>query len=348
MKKFISRLIAVVTAIVLMVSAWGGTIDPRQWALPSIATLFLPIVTMVAAVVTALLVVSKQWRSALIVVLAAVLCWPSLRLVVAHPGSSYDDSGVGQDSLLTVLTMNVGLFDWTGTNPNASMEYILNQDVDIVVMQEATIYGTFEQQRTLRSLLDRMHKQYPYRTTTRRDRVIMSKWPYTAVIDNRLADNGASAWDVHLPGGDVRVMNIHLASMYLSSDDRHLIDSLNTSGGRVQRLRSVSLKLRDAFAKHADQAIALREFIDGCDGDLLVLGDMNDTPASYAYRTLRGRDLHDAWAQVGHGIGHTFHGNHLFVKIDHVFYRGNLQAVDCHCVRAGDSDHYPIVARFVR
>ena len=81
---------------------------------------------------------------------------------------------------------------------------------------------------------------------------------------------------------------------------------------------------------------------------IVIMGDLNDTPGSFAYRTLCGEDLRDAWADTGFGPMYTFHANHMYVKIDHIFYRGNIKPLICRRDKEGESDHYPMVAVFER
>ena len=92
----------------------------------------------------------------------------------------------------------------------------------------------------------------------------------------------------------------------------------------------------------------MRKLIDDSPGDVLVMGDMNDTPGSYAYRTVCGDDLRDAWAEAGFGPTYTYHDHHLYVKIDHILYRGNMKLLSCRRDKEGESDHYPLVAVFER
>ena len=106
--------------------------------------------------------------------------------------------------------------------------------------------------------------------------------------------------------------------------------------------------MRRSFALRGDDASTLRHAIDASPANLIVCGDMNDVSTSYVYRTICGEDLRDAWADTGFGPTYTFNANHLYVKIDHILYRGNLKPLSCSRVKGGESDHYPVVAVFQR
>ena len=62
---------------------------------------------------------------------------------------------------------------------------------------------------------------------------------------------------------------------------------------------------------------------------------------------LRRRDMRDTFTECGNGFAHTYHDNRFYFKIDHIMYRGSLDAVAWKRDKSGDSDHYPQVATFV-
>ena len=350
--KYIFRLISIVVAFGLLFAAYGGRVDPAIWTLPSLASLALPIVTLVALIALALMAIFKQWRAAVVIVGALLLSWPTLRLIspftLVHP--SPDDS----KTQLKVLTMNVREFNWNINHgkPSASMRYILDQDADIVVIQEGLVDFSFEGIKTVKPMLKELYKKYPYRKKPFYDVGILSKYPFTEVSSPILEpDNNGyfiKAWDVEAPGGDLRVMSMHLSSLRFTRNDSKVIESINKPSNRKKRIKSVANKLDEGFRIHARQARAMRQLLDDSPDDVIVMGDMNDTPGSFTYRTVCGEDLHDAWADAGFGPTYTFNDHHLYVKIDHILYRGSMKLLSCRRDKAGDSDHYPLVAVFER
>jgi endonuclease/exonuclease/phosphatase (EEP) superfamily protein YafD len=348
--KYILHLLAVVAAFALLFAAYGGRIDPMVWALPSLVTLALPAVAVVVLALLALLVLCRQWRSAVILVGALFLAWPTLRLI--SPLNLYSDKADPDKSQLKVLTMNVTEFNWynDSTLPSKNMRYILDEDADIVLIQEGLVYFSYEQQPRLASMLDELYKKYPYRKKHFFDVGILSKYPFTDVkspaLDRDTMNYFIKAWDVQTPAGELRVVNMHLSSLKLTANESNVIESMNVASGRKRRIQSVATKLESGFQTHARQARALRAMLDEDSGDVLVVGDMNDTPGSYAYRTICGEDLRDAWAETGFGPIYTYHEHYMYVKIDHILYRGDIKPLWCRRVKAGESDHYPVVALF--
>ncbi|MBR6431539.1 MAG: hypothetical protein IKS64_01640, partial [Muribaculaceae bacterium] len=86
--RFIFKVIAILTAVVLLVSAYSGWIDPRTWAWPAIAGLAFPIVMMGVLVVAVLCLLLRQWRALAILSAAILLAWPAIRLHMPLKGSN--------------------------------------------------------------------------------------------------------------------------------------------------------------------------------------------------------------------------------------------------------------------
>lgn len=350
--KYICRFISVIVAFVLLFSAYGGRVDPSIWVLPSLATLALPVVAIVAIALLALFALFRQWRAAALIVGAMLLSWPTLRLIspftVIHPSADKEKTQ------FSVLTMNVTEFNWFDPDavPSKSLRYILDQNADVVVIQEGLVYYDYDQLESVKPLLKELYEKYPYRQKPFFDVGILSKHPFTEVKAPVLKQDTIGyfikAWDVEAPGGDLRVVGMHLSSLRFTLNDSKVIESMNVPSDRKHRIKSVATKLDNGFNSHARLARAMRQLLDETVGDVVVLGDMNDTPGSFAYRTVCGDDLRDAWADTGFGPTYTFNAHHLYVKIDHILYRGDMKALSCRRDKAGDSDHYPLVAVFER
>lgn len=349
--KYIFRIISIIAAFVLLFSAYGGRVNPNIWTLPSMATLALPVIALCVLVLLAVLALFRQWRSAAVLFGALLLSWPTSRLIsplnLFHPEADPDKVQ------LKVLTMNVTQFNWVdGDKPNKSMRYILDQNADVVAIQEGLVDFSYEQLEPVKPMLKELYKKYPYRKKAFFDVGILSKYPYTEVkssaLDKDKLNYFIKAWDVQAPGGDIRVVSMHLSSLRFTQNDSKIIESMNKPSNRKRRVKSVVRKLDNGFRTHVRQVTAMRKLLDETTGDVIVMGDMNDTPGSYTYRTLCGDDLLDAWAESGFGPTYTFHAHHLYVKIDHIFYRGNMKLLTCRRDKEGESDHYPLVAIFER
>jgi endonuclease/exonuclease/phosphatase family metal-dependent hydrolase len=80
---------------------------------------------------------------------------------------------------------------------------------------------------------------------------------------------------------------------------------------------------------------------------VILCGDFNDIPTSYAYFTVK-QQLSDAFLAKGWGFGQTFKKIFPTLRIDQVFYDPSmLKAVGYRKYRTPLVDHYPQFANFV-
>jgi endonuclease/exonuclease/phosphatase family metal-dependent hydrolase len=121
----------------------------------------------------------------------------------------------------------------------------------------------------------------------------------------------------------------------LASDDNQTIDEIKT----------LSTSLRQGFIRRASQAQVVKSYIDRSPYPVIVLGDFNDTPVSYAYTKIR-KGLNDAFVKSGFGAGFTYRGNYPPNRIDYILYDNNLISTKFDILKVKYSDHYPILASF--
>ncbi len=76
---------------------------------------------------------------------------------------------------------------------------------------------------------------------------------------------------------------------------------------------------------------------------VILCGDFNDPPFSYAYNTL-SKDLNDTFIDEGKGTGATYIGKIPFFRIDFILY-DKLLCINHEVINSKWSDHYPIMAR---
>ena len=141
------------------------------------------------------------------------------------------------------------------------------------------------------------------------------------------------------------LINNHLESFKLTMEDRSHYSAFikNLNSETLDGLRSsIEQKLGPAFRIRARQARAVAEEIKKIDTDyVLVCGDFNDTPISYAHRTIQG-SLKDAYAASGRGVGVTYNENFFWFRIDNILHSANMKPINCTVDKVRYSDHYPL------
>ena len=75
---------------------------------------------------------------------------------------------------------------------------------------------------------------------------------------------------------------------------------------------------------------------------VIICGDFNDVPNSYAYNTI-GKGTHDAFTDKGTGIGRTYAGVSPTLRIDHIFADKHFNIEQYIRARKKISDHYPLI-----
>ena len=351
----------------VLCSGWAGSVDPRRWALPAVVGLTYPLAVIVALTALLVTLLAKAWKALAALALALLLTWPALRVnVPMHVASSAASDSI---DTFTILTFNVRGFssDTDDEEINVTMRYILDVNADVVMLQETSMGPKdYFYKPNMQPLLREIEAKYPYHSRGYHDVAILSRYPYTVREDSTLR-NGigapdnihteyhayAKVFDIDMPRGrQVRVIGTHMQSIGLSDSDKQAYHNLThldsvSDGRQINQVRhSLYKKLAGAFYRRAGESQQLRSAIDGYDGNVVVCGDFNDTPASYCYWTVRGDDLADAYAQCGCGMTYTFNSNLMLFKIDHVLYKGAMRAIDIRRDKAGASDHYPLLTTF--
>ncbi len=155
-----------------------------------------------------------------------------------------------------------------------------------------------------------------------------------------------SGWaDVKLKKDTVRIYILHLTSNRITEESEKLIEE-----GKLQESRtwitagSLIRKYSSASVHRAVQADVIRKHMDSCPYPILVIGDFNDTPQSYAYADLLGEDMHDSFVERGSGIGTTYAGSIPGLRIDYVLASKEITITQHEVLKLHYSDHYPIVA----
>lgn len=150
--------------------------------------------------------------------------------------------------------------------------------------------------------------------------------------------------DIVTPFDTVRVYSAHLASIRFQKEDYDFISGREEDfWGGGKRLSS---RLMDAYRRRATQVDVILEHVATSPHPVILCGDFNDTPASYAYKQL-SETLDDSWAEASCGVGRTYVGTFPSFRIDYVWHSQELEATRCEVYPAEHSDHRAVKARLV-
>lgn len=150
--------------------------------------------------------------------------------------------------------------------------------------------------------------------------------------------------DIKVNDDTIRVFTTHLQSVQFRQKDYEAIDEIkNAKDSIIDNSKTVLAKLRKAIILRSSQADIARQIMDDSPYPSIFCGDLNDTPNSYTYFTIRG-DMQDAFLEKGFGIGRTFSSLSPTLRIDYILTDGQFNIKQFTRVVKYLSDHFMIMA----
>ena len=150
--------------------------------------------------------------------------------------------------------------------------------------------------------------------------------------------------DIVKNGDTFRVFNIHLQSLKFSDNNLKYIDDPSLKDeADIENSKNIISKFKKGFLKRRVQSDRIKNEIDKSPYPVIVCGDFNDVPNSYAYHTI-GNGMKNAFAEKGAGIGRTFFGISPTLRIDNIFADDRFTVEQYVRVKKKISDHFPIIA----
>jgi endonuclease/exonuclease/phosphatase family metal-dependent hydrolase len=110
----------------------------------------------------------------------------------------------------------------------------------------------------------------------------------------------------------------------------------------VQQSENVLSRFKTGFLKRQVQAERVKAEVDKSPYPVVLCGDFNDVPNSYAYATI-GNGLQNAFVQKGSGIGRSFSGIAPTLRIDNIFLDERFSVQQFTRIKKKLSDHFPII-----
>jgi endonuclease/exonuclease/phosphatase family metal-dependent hydrolase len=241
-----------------------------------------------------------------------------------------------------VLSYNVRLFNRYGWIPKENVRedifaFFTEEDADILCIQE------FYTPNEIPDL------NYPYRHIGLQNKksqwhmAIYSKYPQikkkTVSIKGERMNNTCIYSDMIINEDTIRVYNIHLASNWFKNSDYSFIQ--NPQKEKIKEgLKGIASRLKNSFIKRAEEVAVIKEHIKTSPYPIILCGDFNDTPLSFAYKSIKG-DLVDAFTVCGKGIGDSF-VKIPALRIDYIFHDEELKSSNYKKHKKVLSDHYAV------
>lgn len=338
---YILVLISVVMALGMIICVFSTHLSPAKYPIVSSWGLVFPVLLAINGLILVFWLVVK-WRTAIIPLVAFILCWFSCRAYL--PVNIPQDPPEGSIKLLTYNTQTFGKFKKGSLSDNEIHQYIKNSGADIVCLQEVLYEKQAEKYK--------MKDVYPYISITvvpsRSRLAVFSKYPIldTQLIDYPTKTNSSVMYHLLIDGDTVTLINNHLESYKLKPTEKtRYKDMINEKDVKKEDSKLLLGKINFADSLRALQTDVLYDLVykelkkhEG----VIVCGDFNDSPVSYVHYRLT-RQLHDAYAESGNGLAFTYHDNKMFFRIDHILLSSYYESYGSKVDKSIKlSDHYPV------
>jgi endonuclease/exonuclease/phosphatase family metal-dependent hydrolase len=348
-------IVNIVFVFALALSYLSVHISPeKSWILPFFGLLY-PFLFIINLFMVIYWILRKRWLFLLSAMMIAA-GWNHLARTVQIHSS---DTMTANSSFFKVLSYNVKNL----SNDNVDLVepeirdkiigYFDAEDPDVLCLQEFSVIHR-DPVAFIDSISEHLnmpfhtHSQYYEKHRKRIDAIIIfSKYPilnYGSIKKDDL-HNYALFADLLIGKDTARLFNIHLESLRLRHEDYNFISELDLQFEENENLKESSMKifkkLKTAFARRALQVDNLASCIMDSPYPVILCGDFNDTPNSYAYQQLTA-NLKDAFMESGNGLGNTYIGKLPSYRIDYILYSEYFISHDFSRDLIKYSDHYPV------
>lgn len=353
-------LINIIVIALLLVSICAWYIPPYKSAIPSYLGLAFPFILIANIFFMLFWLILFKWKLFLADLIILLLCWsPIFTYFPVHRKTKEIP-----DDCIKILSYNVRGFNWTmgsEARKNPIFDYMNESGADIICLQEFVMDNYKPDPKGIISIreFDNILKDYPYRSIVKfghsRNRysfgvACYSKYPIlkTTEIPIQSTTNGSVLYEIKIKDKVISLINNHLESNRITSEDKKLYRDFLEIKDR-EHLDEVTTNIRNrlgiAYRVRAYQADIIAHWIQNRETDAtIVCGDFNDTPISYTYNTIKGKNLlEDSFANTGLGQGITYHENMFWFRIDFIMHSRNIESYNFTVDQdIKYSDHHPI------
>jgi endonuclease/exonuclease/phosphatase family metal-dependent hydrolase len=352
-----------ILAVSLFVLACSSAFfDPSRYWIIGILGVGLPLLAIIV-LLFALFWILLRSRWAFLSLAALLAGSPQvLRILALHPGRDFPV--VPPAGAIRVMQWNVSLLDQAylkrpgGNYRLRILDFIRRQNPDILCMEEfLQPYPVSRFPENIRYISENLHFPYHYFSrdydwSTIRCQagvVIFSRYPILdsfQVRYNNMKPRGRgeslAAVDIDVNGKRIRVFATHLQSLHFGKEDYSVVHSLvHAEPDAVTKSRGVLRKFREAYPFRSRQAGIVRHELDASPWPVILCGDFNDIPNSFAYSGIIG-DRQDAFLKGGFGLGRSFNSLSPTLRIDYILADKSMEVLNFRRSLLPYSDHYPL------
>ncbi|MFM7023835.1 MAG: endonuclease/exonuclease/phosphatase family protein [Flavobacteriales bacterium] len=153
----------------------------------------------------------------------------------------------------------------------------------------------------------------------------------------------ATYCDIKINKDTVRVFNVHLRSFRFSFKEREVLGEIieNNEIPSSEDSKGILKRFEAAYEVKAKEVDTIAKVIKASPYRVIVCGDLNDPPSSYAYHEFTDK-LDDAFVESGSGYGKTYAGKLPLLRIDYILHDERISSFNYKTLDHNLSDHYPV------
>ncbi|MBK6378975.1 MAG: endonuclease/exonuclease/phosphatase family protein [Chitinophagaceae bacterium] len=362
MTKSFFIVVNITAAILFLLGCYGYLFDPKIfWPIGFLTlTAFYFLLILVAFIIFWLFIKPKR---ALISAVAILLAFkPISNIVSFHLSNPFTKEKPA--NALRILTWNVAQFNVMEEKKHPDIKSRMLSTIneyqpDIACFQEMVAEdSTVKDHGHMDEFLQQLDfKNYFYSYNSKEDFwgyahfgiIIFSKYPIINKQTVSFYPNDYNSIfqyvDVVKEEDTIRVFNVHLQSLRFSKENLKYIEkpTVEDENKALKESKNIIAKFKRGFLKRQVQADRIRAEIEKSPYPVIVTGDFNDVPNSYAYHTI-GNNMNNAFVEKGSGLGRTFSGISPVLRIDNIFVDTKMDVLQFNLVKKKLSDHFPIMA----
>lgn len=347
-------LVTALVACLYLLGAHSPYIRPTLTTIPALLGLTFPILFVLQLTVSLYWFVRGRWRMVGLMAIIFALSWSALSAYLPI-NRKWEHEPTEAGKQIKVLSYNTSAFGFkrhSPSSPNPILQYIKSTDADIVCLQESMLADKAEYGVTFKQLKAYLGEQYPHIDQRNAQKhgstlILLSKYPIKEVhrFPIKSHANGAVWYKLQVDDREIMVVNLHLESFRLRKKDGEGYVQLVRERQALRLKEALNAKFAPTFRAHNVQAdMIARQIEDYGSERVIVCGDFNDTPISYARRRI-AHSLQDAYIERGNGFGFSYTTWFFVVRIDHILCGGAFVPESSYVDDAATmSDHHPIHA----
>ncbi len=348
-------------ALVFLLGCYGYWFNPQYfWPIGFLTLSAFYFLLLLVLFIIFWLFVKPRWS--LISLIAIGLAYiPVKNILPLRLSSSFDKNK--KEETLRVMTWNVAQFNVLNNKKhpqekNQMFDIINNYQPDIACFQEMVAEdSTIKNHGHINEFLEKLKfPDYFYSYNVKEDFwgyahfgiIVFSKYP---IINKKTISfypndyNSIFQYVDIVKGADtIRVFNVHLQSLRFSRANLKYIEKPTVEKeNTIKESKNIIGKFKRGFLKRQIQADRIRAEMDKSPYPVIITGDFNDVPNSYAYHTI-GKGMKNVFVEKGAGLGRTFTGISPVLRIDNIFVDNKFEVLQFLRIPKKLSDHFPIIA----